>query len=143
MNWVKNISFYIVSALILNLLSYYLDSKFLSEFVKGNIVGILINLLAINTATTGIVLTKLKELSEKNSGFNFTESYNELRKALFEQIILIAISIFILILRDSEVIKVKLLYHDLIFDTILTAIFINALDTLRDTGKAIFLIIKK
>lgn len=143
MTWVKNISFYIVAALILNALSTFLESPFLSKFLHDNVIIILINLLAINTATTGIVLTKLKEISENHKNFDFSDSYKELKFALFEQIILIGLSIAVLIFKDSEVIKMKLNHHDFIFDTLVTAIFINALDTLRDTGKAIFLIIKK
>jgi len=143
MTWVKNISFYIVAALALNSLSIFLESPFLSKFLHDNVINILINLLAINTATTGIVLTKLKEISENHKNFDFSDSYKELKFALIEQIILIGLSITALIFKDSAVIQAKLLHHNFIFDTLITAIFINALDTLRDTGKAIFLTIKK
>jgi hypothetical protein len=143
MTWVKNISFYIVAALALNSLSFFLESPFLSKFLHDNVINIIINLLAINTATTGIVLTKLKEISENHKNFDFSESYKELKFALIEQIILIGLSITVLIFKDSAVIQAHLLHHNFIFDTLITAIFINTLDTLRDTGKAIFLIIKK
>lgn len=143
MNWVKNISFYFVAALALNSLSIFLESPFLSKFLHDNVINILINLLAINTATTGIVLTKLKEISENHKNFDFSDSYNELKFALFEQIILIGLSIAALIFKDSSLIQAHLLRHNFIFDTLITSIFINALDTMRDTGKAIFLIIKK
>lgn len=143
MDWNKSISFYIVSALALNLLSIFLVSPFLSKFLHDNLINILINLLAINTATTGIVLTKLKEISESHNNFDFSESYKELKLALVEQIILIGLSMIVLIFNDSTLIKSHLSQHDFIFNTLITAIFINALDTLRDTGKAIFLIIKK
>lgn len=143
MNLLKNISFYILIAFLLNILSVWIESPFLSKFLHDNVVNILIYLLAINTATTGIVLTKLTELSELNNNFDFSESYKELKAALWEQIILIGISLLVLILKDSAIIKAKFEYHDLVFDTVITAIFINSLDTLRDTSKAIFLIIKK
>jgi NADH:ubiquinone oxidoreductase subunit 2 (subunit N) len=99
--------------------------------------------LAINTASTGIVLTKLKEISERHNDFDFSEIFIELKLALVEQIILIGLSIIVLIFNDSNLIKANLSQHEFIFNTLITAIFINALDTLRDTGKAIFLIIKK
>jgi len=143
MAWVKNISFYIVAAFALNALSIFFESPFLSKFLHDNVINILINLLAINTATTGIVLTKLKEISENHKNFDFIDSYKELKFALIEQIILIGLSITALIFKGSAVIQAHLLHHNFIFDTLITAIFINALDTLRDTGKAIFLIIKK
>lgn len=143
MNLLKNISFYILIAFLLNILSVWIESPFLSKFLHDNVVNILIYLLAINTATTGIVLTKLTELSELNNNFDFSESYKELKAALWEQIILIGISLLVLILKDSAIIKAKFEYHDLVFDTVITAIFINSLDSLRDTSKAIFLIIKK
>lgn len=144
MNWIKNISFYIIAAILINLLSTSLESSFLSKFLHDNVINILINLLAINTATTGIVLTKLKEISENHNSFDFSESYSQLKLALFEQIILIGLSIMSLIFQDSKVVKSILLeHHDIVFQTIITAFFINALDTLRDTGKAIFLILKR
>jgi len=143
MHWIKNISFYIVAALSLNVLSVFLVSSFLSKFLHDNVINILINLLAINTASTGIVLTKLKEISERHNDFDFSEIFKELKLALVEQIILIGLSIIVLIFNDSKLIKANLSKHDFIFNTLITAIFINALDTLRDTGKAIFLIIKK
>jgi hypothetical protein len=143
MIWFKNVCFFIVGALFINLLSTLLQSTYLSKFLHDNVINILINLLAINTATTGIVLTKLKEISEKHNDFDFEESYKELKNALYEQIILIALSLIALIFRDSELIRCKLMYHNFIFDTLITAIFLNSLDVLRDTGKAIFVIIKK
>jgi NADH:ubiquinone oxidoreductase subunit 2 (subunit N) len=143
MHWIKNISFYIVAALSLNVLSVFLVSSFLSKFLHDNVINILINLLAINTASTGIVLTKLKEISERHNDFDFSEIFIELKLALVEQIILIGLSIIVLIFNDSNLIKANLSQHEFIFNTLITAIFINALDTLRDTGKAIFLIIKK
>lgn len=143
MHWIKNISFYIVAALSLNVLSVFLVSSFLSKFLHDNVINILINLLAINTASTGIVLTKLKEISERHNDFDFSEIFIELKLALVEQIVLIGLSIIVLIFNDSNLIKANLSQHEFIFNTLITAIFINALDTLRDTGKAIFLIIKK
>jgi len=143
MIWIKNISFYIVIAFLLNALSIWIQSPFLSKFLHDNVISVLIYLLAINTATTGIVLTKLKELSGINSNFDFSASYKELKTALWEQIFLIGVSLLVLILKDSTIIKAKFEYHDFLFDTVITAIFINGLDTLRDTSKAIFLIIKK
>jgi len=133
----------IIISILLNILSILLKSNFLDSFLINNLVLIQINLLAINTATTGIILTKLKELSATNGEFNFDKSYKALKNALTEQIILISLGVIGLILKDSKVLKELIIYPDPIFNSLLTSVFLYSLDTLRDTGNAIFLIIKK
>jgi hypothetical protein len=149
MKIVKDISFYTIISLVLNFGSYLLQSTFLNEFISKNLILLLINVLAINIATTGIVLTKLKELAEKfrertnNQEFDFTKSYVELRNALREQLILILVSIIFMVCKESSWLSSNIIHFNHIINVLLTATFIFALDILRDTAAAIFLIVKK
>jgi hypothetical protein len=138
---IKNISLYLVIAYILSFSSEKLQSDFLATFLSSNLINILITLLAINTATASILLSKLKEISEKHNSFNFNETYSELKKSLFEQIVLIILAIVIGIFSSSQIIKEHIENHQLIMTTANTFVFIYSIDILRDTGIAIFSII--
>ncbi|MFW8696409.1 hypothetical protein, partial [Mesorhizobium japonicum] len=41
------------------------QSQYLNDFLKGNLITLLVALLAINSATMGIVLTKIRDLIDK------------------------------------------------------------------------------
>ena len=141
MNYVKNIFAYLGAAFIITLVSSQLQSSFLSKFLYDNIITLLITLLAINTATSSLIISKLQEIAkELKRDFNLT--YRELKNSLIEQIILIGAATVLLILKDSKWLLNNFSHHNLIFDSLLTAVFIYAMDILRDTGKAIFDIIK-
>lgn len=140
MGYIKNIFAFLAIAFVLNILSSSIESSFFSSFLNENVIIILVTLLAINTATSGLIISKLHELSEKN-GADFNNSYNSLKNSLKEQIIIIIVCSFSLILRNSKLLEAHLPFHYLIFDTIIFATFIYSLDILYDTGKAIFLIV--
>ncbi len=81
MERLKSISFYVVTAFILNALAYWMKSDFIGPFLKENITSILINLLAINIATCTILMAKLSEIKEKREA-DFTATFSELRFSL-------------------------------------------------------------
>lgn len=141
MNYIKNIFFYLGVGFILVIASHLLKSSFLSEFLHDNIIVLLITLLAINTATSSLIISKLQDMATKYKT-SFKLTYKELKISLFEQIIQIGLAIIFLVLSDSEVIKLNFQYHNFLFDILLTAVFVYSIDILRDTGKAIFEIIK-
>ena len=140
MDLIKSISFYIVTSVALNLLAKGLGSDFIGPFIKGNIISILINLLAINIATCTILMTKLNEI-KSNATVDFSATYRELKLSLKEQVILIATSFLILMLDKSTLLNMNIPHCTLCFDIVLTAIFIYAVDILWDLGKAVFAII--
>ncbi|ABG58450.1 hypothetical protein [Cytophaga hutchinsonii] len=141
MNYIKNIFTYLGISFILTILSNALESDFWAKFLDGNLIVILITLLAINTATISLIISKMQEIAEKHI-IDFDGAIKEVKKSLYEQIILIALAIVFLILKDSSVIKTTFKYHDVAFNTIIGSIFINSIDILRDTGVAIFEILK-
>ena len=118
------------------MISYYLESNFLLDFLSSNLIIILLTLLAINTATTGLLSIKMAELETKFSDLDFKKTYSEMKLSLKEQIVLIVLSLLVLIVNDSKLIEFQ--FKNFIIGTFLTCIFIYALDILRDTGISVF-----
>ena len=81
MDTLKNIALCIVAGFVLNLISVLIDSDFLSSFVSDRIILILVSLLAINTTTTSVLMTKLREISEEHD-IDFSTSISQLRLAI-------------------------------------------------------------
>jgi hypothetical protein len=140
-NYIKNIIVYLFIVVAIAALSEILNSSALTTFYATNLVMLLITLLAINTATSSIVLTKLKDIGDAK-GFDFSESFDEIKLSIWEQVALIAFSIILSVLNDSKVIQDCLKYHHFIFLSLNTTIFVFAIDILRSTASSIFVIIK-
>lgn len=141
MKLVKNISFFIVLAIIITFIGKVIESKFLFTYLRENIVGLLLTLLAINTATLGLIASKIQDILKDYPKFNFTTTIKEMKISLMEQIILIIVSILCLLLADSE--KITYENKDLIANIVLTSILIYAVNILWDTGRAVFVIIEQ
>lgn len=127
-------------AIILIVSEHLLESSFLSLFLKENLVGLLLTLMAINTATSTVISGKLEEISGR-TGANFTEVIKEIKLSLVEQIILIVISVILLIIEGSKVLETKIDNFDIWINILLATILVYAVDILRDTGVAIFNIV--
>ena len=141
MKLAKNISFFIVISIIISLIGKGLESKFLFTYLQQNIIGLLLTLLAINTATLGLIASKIQDIVVKYPKMDFSITVKEMKKSLLEQIILIVVSIITLLLMDSA--KITYEFKDIIGNTILTAVLIYAVNILWDTGKGVFVIIEE
>jgi hypothetical protein len=139
MRLAKNISFYIIIAFALCLLSKYLKSGFLFKYLIENIIGLLLTLLAINTATLGLIASKIQDMLEKYPKMSFKNTTNEMKFSLTEQVILIIVSVISLIVLDSKIIIFE--HKELLLNTILVSVLIYSVSILWDTGKAVFVII--
>jgi len=137
MKVVKNITFYIAIGLILNGLEIYLEGSFLNTYLDKSLITILLTLLAINITTSSLIIAKLQELSAKTQQ-SFKETYKQLKLSLVEQLVVIAVSGVLLMLKSSKIISSQLEYHQLIFNSLLTTAFIYAISNLKDTAMAIF-----
>lgn len=118
----------------------YLQVTYLQGFLKQNLITILVALLAINTATLSIVLTKIRDLLdtldvERNF---FQNTQKQMLFSIKEQIGLIVFSIFVLSTKESP--KINGLFVGLL-DVMTIAIFSYALIILYDTAKSVFIII--
>ncbi len=89
MRLIKNISFYIILAFIISLSSNYLESDFIFNYLKENIIGLLLTLLAINTATLGLIASKIQDMLEKHPKMSFKKTTKEMKFSLTEQVVLI------------------------------------------------------
>ena len=141
MKLTKNISFFIVIAIIITLIGKALESKFLFIYLKQNITGLLLTLLAINTATSGLIASKIQDIVVKYPQINFSITIDQMKRSLLEQIILIIVSVITLLLMDSA--KIIYEFKDIVGNTILTAVLIYAVNILWDTGKGVFVIIEE
>jgi|TARA_B110000908_G_C10102693_1_gene379318 hypothetical protein len=138
---VKNISFYIIISIIITFLGFKLESKFLFKYLQENIIGLLLTLLAINTATLGLIASKIQDIVVKYPQMDFSETIKQMKISLLEQIILIIISILCLLLMDSRIITYEFKIE--IGNVFLVSILIYAINILWDTGKGVFVIIEE
>jgi hypothetical protein len=134
---IKSILAIVAAGTLFNAIALWLKSDVVSRYLCENIVIILITLLAINIATISVIMTKLKEIVDKFGG-DFEATISEMRISVREQLILIVVAFFALMLRGSAVVQAAVEYHAFILDSVIMSVLIYALDILRDTGNSIF-----
>jgi hypothetical protein len=140
METIKNCSFYLILAVTVTVLCYWLESPYLFDYLQANIIGLLITLLAINTATSGLIASKMQDLNLLKPEINLSEPIKQMKISLIEQILLIALSIiFMTILRSN---KIQFDFKEEIFNGGLVFILVFSLAILWDTGKAVFIVIQ-
>ena len=133
----KQILFSIGCAFILNTFQDLLDSRYLIEFLKNNLITLQVALLAINSTTLSIVMNKLKDLS-KDSPNLFRNTKKAMLFSIKEQITLIILAIISLMIYDSANIVTCEKAMNVLQITILT-IFVLSIQVLYDTAKSIFI----
>lgn len=118
-----------------------MESDFLFKYLQENIIGLLLTLLAINTATLGLIASKIQDIVVDYPKFDFSSTIKEMKTSLLEQIILICTSVITLLLLDSN--KIDFAYKTDIGNVILTTVLIYSVTILWDTGKAVFVVIEE
>ncbi len=137
----KNISFIIVISTIVVIFCNYLQTDFLFKYLTNNLISLLLTLLAINTATLGLIASKMQDILVNKPQFNFSNTIKEMKLSLLEQIILITITIITLVLQDSKVVIFN--HKDLVSNIILIGVLIYSINILWDTGKSVFVVIEE
>jgi hypothetical protein len=140
METIKDISLYVIISALITLGCYWLQSSFLFDYLQSNIIGLLITLLAINTATSGLVASKMQDLTLQKPEVDLSEPIRQMKTSLIEQIVLIALSIIFMTIIKSELIQFD--YKEKIFNGGLVLLLVYALAILLDTGKAVFIVIQ-
>jgi hypothetical protein len=128
-------------AFVLASMQTFFESTFITQFLKQNLVTLLVALLAINCTTMGIVLSKIKEIiniSRENGAFNRTKK--EMIKSVNEQIGLIVLSLLLLLIQDSKWLN-NYLWLSNIIQILIMACFVFGITILYDTAKSVFVII--
>lgn len=123
---------------MLEIVMYSIESDYLNDFLKNNLLTILLAFLAINTATLGVIASKIQEVASKYNDFRPTKTIKEMLFSLKEQVYLLILSILILVVQDSE--KIYFLCSTIILNAALTGVFIYSISILWDTGKSVFVL---
>jgi hypothetical protein len=127
--------------LILYLLEKFFQTTFLSDYLRANLITILFALLAINAATLGVVLTKLRDLVDREGKKDaFKGTQKEMLLSVNEQVALIIISTILLMAEKSPLVADKsnaLLAINILIPSCLT----YALAVLYDTCKSVFVLL--
>ncbi|MBU2766831.1 hypothetical protein HAP94_11635 [Acidithiobacillus ferrivorans] len=137
----KEISLYIVAGFMMAGIGDVFGSVFLEEYLKENLITLLIALLAINTTTSSVIMTKLKDISDATGG-NFKFTIEQLRSSTYEQVALILIAVILLILAGSKTIVGIHIWIHFVLNGFVTSVFVAGLYTLFDTAKSIFVILR-
>jgi len=137
----KNMSFFLVIGLLVTALSNWLQSNFISEFLAANLITLLIALVAINTTTLSVVLTKIREITDQYGG-DFTITANEMKLSIVEQVVLIILSIAVQVIGTSSLLQASYPMLGFVSSVILVAIFSYAIYILYDTANSIFVILR-
>jgi len=119
---IKNYSTSLFFGVLLTLLQFYLKSNFLQKYLLANLLNIQIAVLAINSATLGLILTKVRELSDQNPEYNYDKLLREMLLSFKEMIALMAISLLIGIISESQIIP-NGFFKPYVIETILFAAF--------------------
>jgi len=123
------------------LLQAWLETEYLNQFLRANLLTILIALLAINSATTGIVLTKIRELVEaRGKAELFSPTRRQMILAVREQVGLIAAAVILLTLSSSPYLRP---YEELLLlvNSLIVGIFVYGLQVLYDTAIGVLIIV--
>lgn len=120
----------------------WLGSNYFNDFLKNNLINILVALLAINTASMGIVLTKIRDLVDKHgNGEAFKSTRLQMLLSIKEQVGLILIAIILLTVSESYML-VDMLHHvDLLIKSLIAGIFVYAIKVLYDVATSVLIII--
>ena len=126
---------------ILHLFQGLVGSSYLSVFLYENLITLLVSLLAINSATMGIVLTKIRDIvdSEGNASC-FLNTRKSMVHSVKEQIVLVAAAIVILVLADGECLNTVKNFNMLV-QSCKIGVFVYALMILYDTAKGVLIIV--
>lgn len=115
-----------------------IESENLFEYLNNNLLTILLGFLAINTATLGHLASKIQDIMVIHKHLDFSSTTSEMKKSLYEQIILITVSLILIILHKSNI---DFTLKNEIFNVIALSTFLYAINILWDTGKSVFIII--
>jgi hypothetical protein len=127
----------LIAAYFVNRGCAWLQSDFLQKFLDDKLIEILITLLAVNTATLGIILLRLGELSEKHKT-EFPIIVSAMKSSVVEQIGLIVVASICAILHGSKVIQKNWEAVGFCCETVLIAVAIYAVVVVFDTAMAAF-----
>lgn len=100
--WIRNIFGYFVCAVASAASVHWLESTVVNDVLIPNLTAIVVALLAINVQTTAVIAVKLRELADKHH-YAFGRTVNEFRLAIFEQAVLVILSLALSAITKAKV----------------------------------------
>lgn len=117
-----------------------IGSTYIVDFLKANLINIQIGLLAINTATLGVVLTKLRDLVDSGIPLAaFSRTRKEMLVSIKEQVALIVTSLALLSVGEAK--SMPFVVPTDLLQILLIACFAYSLLILYDTAKSVFVVL--
>lgn len=117
-----------------------IGSDYVVSFLRENIVSLQIGLLAINTATLGVVLTKLRDLVDKGvPASKFNAARKEMLLSIREQVALIVAALSILSVDSAKVLPFTIPSE--LTRILLITCFVYSIMVLYDTAKSVFVVL--
>lgn len=115
----------------------------LNIWLKSNSIQLQIALLAINSATLGATLSKIRDLMDKASLDKnaFSEVRAQMLLSIKEQITLIVLATITLVIWSSPVAAKAIPHFNVTLGSLLSGIFIYSVYILYDTAKSILIIL--
>lgn len=119
-----------------------LQTDYLNLFLSSNLLTLLIALLAINSATMGIVLTKIRGLIETGGGSasTFKSTKAQMVLSVREQIGLIVVAIGALTVASSPLLPQSDTL-ELAIESVVVGVFVYSLLVLYDTAIGVLIIV--
>lgn len=139
---ISNILLATLVGLFLWLLSIIIESNFLITFLDQNLIMLIIGLLAVNGASYSILMTKLREIKDKEPGADFSRTINELDLSSREQVFLIYFVVMLQIFKNSHALFLRDEYVIMVLNVLLSSSFVYGIILLADTSKAAFILMK-
>ena len=117
-----------------------IGSRYIFDFLKQNVINVQIGLLAINTATLGVVLTKLRDLVDKGIPLEkFASARSEMLLSIKEQMALIVFALIILSAESATSVPFRV--PEELLRILLLSCFVYALMILYDTARSVFVVL--
>lgn len=132
---------FIVIGTAINGIAVWMQSEFLCKFLDQNLILLLVALLAINTTTISVILTKMREIADKRPNVDFSKTRTSMKQSTTEHLFLIWLATAIQIAKGSSIICSFFLYTDFFLDSLLIAIFIFSIQIVYDTAQSVYVIL--
>lgn len=129
------------TGLLIQLFQIQLGTTYINRFLENNLITILVALLAINSATTGIILSKIRDLVENHGNPEaFSATKSQMTLSIKEQIGLIICAVILLTVADASIV-VSRSDLQLFLSTATIAVFVYGLHILYDTAMGVMAIL--
>ena len=132
---------FLVLGAAINSFSLWLKSPFICKFLEENLILLLVAILAINTTTISVILTKMREIADKNSTVDFGRTRKAMKQSTLEHLCLICVAATIQIVKGSSIVCTSFTGAGFILDSLLIAVFIYSIHIIYDTAQSVYVIL--